>query len=62
MEILGSFVKGNDWLKDSSLFSHVALAPAATPDWGQAAIILALGIAAAALGAAAFQRRDLVSA
>ena len=62
MVLLGSFVKGQDWIKDSSLFSHMALAPAATPDWGQAAIIIAIAVGAAAVGAVAFQRRDLESA
>ncbi len=59
MDLLGSFIRGNDWLKDSSLFSHMALAPASAPDWGQAAAIIAIGVGAAAVGAFAFQRRDL---
>ncbi|MDE3077269.1 MAG: hypothetical protein KGJ86_17780, partial [Chloroflexota bacterium] len=59
MELLGSLTRGNDWLRDSSLFSHIALAPAAHPDWAAGAIIVGLGAAAAAAGAAAFRRRDL---
>ncbi|MBV8084607.1 MAG: hypothetical protein JO247_07305 [Chloroflexi bacterium] len=59
MSILGSFVKGEDWIKDSSLFAHIALAPAATPDWGNDSIIVAIGAAAAIIGAIAFQRRDV---
>jgi ABC-2 type transport system permease protein len=59
MELLGSFIRGNEWIKGSSLFSHMALAPAAAPDWSQAFIVIAIGGAAAALGVMAFQRRDL---
>jgi ABC-2 type transport system permease protein len=59
VEMLGALLKGNEWLHDSSLFAHIALAPAAKPDWGAATTIVLLGAAAAALGAAAFQRRDV---
>ncbi len=59
VELVGSLIRGSDWLRDSSLFSHVALAPAATPDWGAAAIMMGLGLAAAILGAVAFRRRDV---
>ena len=59
VNLLGSLIKGNDWLRDSSLFSHIALAPAAKPDWGAAAVILLLAAAAAVVGALAFVRRDM---
>jgi ABC-2 type transport system permease protein len=59
VNLLGSLIKGNDWLRDSSLFSHMALAPAAKPDWGTAAIIIAIALAAALAGAIAFDRRDI---
>ncbi len=59
VDLLGSLIKGNDWLRDSSLFTHIALAPAAKPDWGAAAVIVLLGVGAAVLGAVAFQRRDI---
>jgi ABC-2 type transport system permease protein len=62
VDLLGSFIKGSDWLRDSSLFTHIALAPAARVDWGQDLVMLALGVAAAVAGAAVFQRRDLESA
>jgi ABC-2 type transport system permease protein len=57
--LLGSFVKGADWLRDSSLFTHIALAPAAKPDWETAALVVLLGVGAAVIGAVAFQRRDI---
>ena len=44
VDLLGSLVKGSDWLRDSSLFSHMALAPAAKPDWGTAAIVVLLAL------------------
>jgi ABC-2 type transport system permease protein len=59
VDLLGSLVKGSNWLRDSSLFTHMALAPAAKPDWGTAAIVIVLGVGAAAIGAVAFQRRDI---
>ncbi len=58
-ELLGSFIKGSDWLRESSLFAHIALAPAAKPDWGAAAVLVLLGAPAVILGAAAFQKRDV---
>lgn len=59
IDLLGALFKGNDWIRDSSLFTHVALAPAAKPDWESAAVIVGLGITAAVLGAIAFVRRDI---
>ena len=59
VNLVGSLVKGQDWLRDSSLFSHIELAPAAKPDWGEASIVVATGIVLAAIGAAAFERRDI---
>jgi ABC-2 type transport system permease protein len=59
VDLLGAFIRGADWLKDSSLFTHIALAPAAKPDWGADAIMLGLGLAAAVAGGLLFQRRDL---
>jgi ABC-2 type transport system permease protein len=59
VDLLGSLVKGADWLRDSSLFTHIKLAPAAKPDWETAAVIVLLGIGAAVIGAIAFQRRDV---
>lgn len=57
--LLGSLTRGNEWLRDSSIFSHIALAPAAKPDWEAVAVMMLLGLAATALGAIAFVRRDI---
>ena len=62
VDLLGSLVKGSTWLRNSSLFTHVALAPAATPDWGADAIIVLLGVTAALIGIIAFLRRDIAYA
>lgn len=62
IDLLGSLLKGLDWIKNSSLFTHMALAPAAKPDWGTAAIIVLIAAGAAVIGAIAFQRRDLAYA
>ncbi len=59
LDLLGSLIKGNDWLRNSSLFAHMALAPAAKPDWETAAAILLLGVGAAVVGAATFHHRDI---
>lgn len=59
VDLIGSLIKGANWLRDSSLFTHIALAPSVKPDWGTAAVIVLLGVVAAAIGAVAFQRRDV---
>ena len=59
VSLLGAVIKGQDWIRDTSLFSHIALAPGAKPDWFQAGMLVLLGLAMAGLGALAFQRRDL---
>jgi ABC-2 type transport system permease protein len=62
IDLLGALIKNADWLRDSSLFTHVKLAPSVKPDWGTAAVMVLLAAAAFAIGAAAFLKRDLESA
>ncbi len=59
VEVLGGTINVNHWLLDTSLFHEMAAAPATAPDWTSAAILVAIGAAAAAVGAVAFRRRDL---
>ena len=59
LNLLGAVVKSADWIKDLSLFTHIALAPAVKPEWGADASMVFLGIGLAAIGAIAFQRRDI---
>lgn len=59
VEIVGAGLGLSGWLLDLSILHHIARAPAADVRWDSAAIVVALGIAAAAAGALAFARRDL---
>ncbi|HSS09086.1 MAG TPA: hypothetical protein VLL25_04320 [Acidimicrobiales bacterium] len=62
IEFVGSIVKTNRWLLDTSVLYHVAPAPATNPHWDSAAVLGLLGVAAAVGGTFLFARRDLVSA
>jgi ABC-2 type transport system permease protein len=61
LDMLGSAIKVNHWLMDTSLLYHMALAPAVSPDWRIAGTYLAIGGTAALLGGWRFTRRDLQS-
>jgi ABC-2 type transport system permease protein len=61
LDMLGSAIKVNHWLMDTSLLYHPALAPAVTPNWRIAGTYLVIGCAAALLGGWRFTRRDLQS-
>jgi ABC-2 type transport system permease protein len=62
VELIGGVINANHWLLDTSLFHQLAGAPAVDPDWTSAGVLVGLAAVAAALGAWAFERRDLVSA
>jgi len=62
VEIVGASLGASHWLLDTSLLHHLARAPAAPVRWDSAAILVAIGLAAAATGAIAFTRRDLKGA
>jgi ABC-2 type transport system permease protein len=62
VETITAAFDSNHWLRDTSPFLHVAPVPAADPNWTAAAWLVGLGVFAAALGIAAFGRRDLVGA
>jgi ABC-2 type transport system permease protein len=62
IEFIGSVIKMNHWLLDTSVLFHVAPAPATTPHWLSAGVLVALGVIAAGVGAGIFSRRDLISA
>jgi ABC-2 type transport system permease protein len=59
IDVLAALLKGADWLRDSSLFTHIAIAPAARPDWGSDISIVLLGLGLAVIGALALKRRDI---
>jgi ABC-2 type transport system permease protein len=62
VELVGALVKANHWLLDTSVLQHIRPAPAATVDWTSAVVLGAIGLAAAAVGVVAFDRRDLAGA
>lgn len=59
VSIVGGAIGAGQWLLDLSIIQHVARAPAEPVRWDGVAILVALGLAAAALGAWRFGRRDL---
>jgi len=61
LDMLGSAIKVNHWLMDTSLLYHPALAPAVSPNWRIAGTYLLIGCAAALLGGWRFTQRDLQS-
>lgn len=62
IELVGGIVDADHWLLDLSLFHHLAPAPAVSPRAGAAVAMVLVGLAAAAVGAVWFRRRDLVPA
>jgi ABC-type Fe3+/spermidine/putrescine transport system ATPase subunit len=61
IELAGGLFGSSHWLLDTSVFHHLAAAPAVSPNWASAAVLAGLGAPAAALGGLAFTRRDLAS-
>jgi ABC-2 type transport system permease protein len=61
LDMLGSALKINHWVMDTSLLYHPALAPAVSPNWWIIGTYLALACAAALLGGWRFTQRDLQS-
>jgi ABC-2 type transport system permease protein len=61
LDMLGSAIKVNHWVMDTSLLNHMALAPAVSPNWRICGTYLVIGCAAALLGGWRFTRRDLQS-
>jgi ABC-2 type transport system permease protein len=62
VEIVGAGLGASGWLLDLSILHHIARAPAADVRWDSAAILIALGVAAAAVGGLVFAHRDLKGA
>jgi ABC-2 type transport system permease protein len=59
VELIGGFGSSSRWLLDLSLFHQMAAAPAASPNWGTSAVLMAIGAVCAIVGLLAFGRRDL---
>lgn len=62
IEMIGASLGASRWLLDLSIFHHIARAPATAVSWDSIAILVALGLAAAATGTISFMRRDLKGA
>jgi ABC-2 type transport system permease protein len=61
-QLFGALLGAPKWLVDVTPFAHVGLVPAQPFRAGAAAIMVAIGLAAAAAAIAVFERRDLLGA
>jgi ABC-2 type transport system permease protein len=59
-QLVGSLVSAPQWLIDVTPFEHVGLVPTQSFRLGAAAVMVAIGVAGAAVAAASFRRRDLL--
>lgn len=59
IQLAGGFFSSSHWLLDTSVFHHMAAAPRVSPDWTSAAVLVAIGTAAALVGGMVFVCRDL---
>jgi ABC-2 type transport system permease protein len=59
VEVVGGIGAINHWVLDTSIFHHMAAAPAVAADWGSGASMITVGVAGAVVGALAFRVRDL---
>ncbi|HWD09221.1 MAG TPA: hypothetical protein VHA57_09015 [Actinomycetota bacterium] len=62
IDLVGVSGAESHWVLDTSLFHQMAAAPAVAPNWGVNGVLVAIAVAAAAIGALAFARRDLQGA
>jgi ABC-2 type transport system permease protein len=59
VQLVGGVINADRLLLDTSVLHHMAAAPAVDPNWTSSAVLVAIGLATAILGGAAFVRRDL---
>jgi ABC-2 type transport system permease protein len=59
IELVSSGLNLNELILDTSVLHHVSLAPASDANWGNDAILVALGLVLCVIGTAAFNKRDL---
>ena len=57
--VIGGIGAINHWALDTSVFHHMASAPAVHPNWEANGIMTAIGVACALIGGYAFRRRDV---
>ena len=58
-ELVGAGLPASGSLRQLSVLHHIARAPAEDPRWGMSLILVGIAVVAAAVGIAAFTRRDL---
>lgn len=59
INIISSGINLNHWIADTSVFNHLAFAPATNPKWAQAITLVALGTLFVLLGVWRFRHRDI---
>ena len=62
IEFLGSVVNFSHWVLDTSIFFHMAPAPAANPNWASAGALAGLGLLSALVAGIILSHRDLANA
>jgi len=59
IQLISSGLNLNHWLLDTSVFTHTALSPAASPRWGTNSILIVIAVVLCIIGAARFNSRDI---
>ncbi|HXQ18355.1 MAG TPA: hypothetical protein VN781_01870 [Acidimicrobiales bacterium] len=59
VDLIGGLIGLNHWVLDTSVFHQMAPAPAVSVHWSTDAVMVAIGVAMAAVGGLALARRDL---
>lgn len=59
--LVGGLFSSNHWLLDTSVFHHMATAPATAPNWQSAGVLVLIAVITGAVGVVGFRRRDLAS-
>ena len=59
IEFLGAVVHANHWLMDTSMFFHLAPAPATAPNWAEGAIMVGVALLLASAAVLLFAHRDV---
>ncbi len=62
IELLGALTGALHWLSYTSIFHYMKPVPASNVDWTSWSVMLVIGVVTAALGVAAFNRRDIAGA
>lgn len=61
IDMIGSAVKLDDWVTNSSLLHYISQSPSKAPDWSTFVWLASLGVIFAGLGIIRFTKRDIIS-